>query len=171
MWYCVVGQVVPDNAKDHTAFIFRVKHFFLHYLTLTLKAPYTIKMTGTVTSPKDLNLFWNYLFDLATVIYVIIYGPLLNPPGFIWTVYYCKLQFNVSLNWSSFLFSPNMQYRVNVSTHLQFIIRAGVSDTSVYHSHRPQAPHNTVCERLLEATHTRCERNKQNDSYSSVEFL
>jgi hypothetical protein len=104
MWYCVVGQVVPDIAKDHTAFIFRVKHFFLHYWTLTLKAPYSIKMTGTVTSPKHLNLFWNYLFDLATVIYVIIYGPLSNPPDLIWTVYYCKLQFNVSLNWSSFPF-------------------------------------------------------------------
>jgi len=76
----------------------------LDYLTLTMKALHTINMTGTVTSPKDLNLFWNDFFDLATVIYVIIYGPLLNPPGFIWTVYYCKLKFNVSLNWSNFLF-------------------------------------------------------------------
>jgi hypothetical protein len=105
MWCCVVGQpVVPHIAKDHTAFIVRVKHFFLDYLTLTMKALHTIKMTGTITSPKDLNLFWNDLFDLATVIYVIIYSPLLNPPGFIWTVYYRKLQFSVSFNYNNFLF-------------------------------------------------------------------
>jgi hypothetical protein len=74
------GQpVVPHIA---IAFIFMVKHFFLDYLTLTMKPLHTIKMTGTVTSPKDLNLFGNDFFDLATVIYVIIYGPLLNPPGF-----------------------------------------------------------------------------------------
>jgi hypothetical protein len=54
--------------------------------------------------PKDLHLFWNDLFDWATVIYVIIYGPLFNPPGLIWTVYCCTLQFHVSLNWSNFLF-------------------------------------------------------------------
>jgi hypothetical protein len=68
-------------------------------------------------------------------------------------------------------FSLNMQYTVNVSTHLQVILRAGVSDAPVYHSHRPQAPHNTICERLLEAIHTHYEQNKQNYSYSSVEFL
>jgi hypothetical protein len=104
LWCCVVGQpAVPDIAKDHTAFIFKVKHFFLDYLTLTMKALHTIKMTGTITSPKDMNLFWNCLFHLATVIHIIIYGPLLNPAGFIWTVYYTKHQFSVSPNWSNFL--------------------------------------------------------------------
>jgi hypothetical protein len=63
----VVQQVVPDISKDHTAFIFRVKQFFLDYLTLKMKALHTCKMTGTTCPmikhniPRKLESFFlNY---------------------------------------------------------------------------------------------------------------
>ena len=155
-WCCVVGQpAVPYITKDHTAFIFRVKHFFLDYLTLTMKAIHTIKMTGTITFPKRPESFLKLLIWFGNCNLRNYLRPSLESAR----PHLNSLQLQTSIQCLTQLeqlpFSLNIQYKVDVSTHLQFIITAVVSDAPVYHSHRPQAPHNTECMSTWTNTHAK----------------
>jgi hypothetical protein len=73
-----VRPTIPVISKNHNAFVFRVKqtYFFMHCLSLKMKAFWSFKTSGTITStqhniPEDLNLQKHCCENLKSCKFVI----------------------------------------------------------------------------------------------------